>query len=255
MRVAHTMHELIRLASRRMRENMRQQRITRDIERDSQAHIAAALVEAAAQPAFPPGFGSLAHIELRKHVAGWQDHQWQVGGVPRADNDAPVPGVLGDLSDGLGELVGAGTGVRDGVSGGVGRARDAAVGRSKVPPLEPVHGAEVARRPRVKAEGVEIRARTVGVPDLDAGCGKGEGGGTAGDEPEELGDHGTVEDAFGGEEREGVVAEGEAEGGRREKGDGAGAGAGDLLVDVNREGREIRVPVGANVAFIEDAGD
>lgn len=65
-----------------------------------------------------------------------------------------------------------------------------------MPPLEPVHGAEVAFRAVRKADAVEVGAGGVAVPDFDAGGGEGEGGGRAGDEPEEFGDDGAEEDAF-----------------------------------------------------------
>jgi hypothetical protein len=60
---------------------------------------------------------------------------------------------------------------------------------------------------------VEEFARSVAVPDFDTGFGKGEGGGGARDEPEEFGDYGAEEDAFGGEEGEdgGAVGLGEGE--------------------------------------------
>lgn len=51
-----------------------------------------------------------------------------------------------------------------------------------------------------EADAVEVGARAVAVPDLDAGCGEGKGGCAAGDEPEEFGDDGTQEDAFGCQE-------------------------------------------------------
>ena len=48
-----------------------------------------------------------------------------------------------------------------------------------------------------EAHAVEVFAGAVPVPDFDAGGREGEGGGGAGDEPEEFGDDGAEEDAFG----------------------------------------------------------
>lgn len=49
---------------------------------------------------------------------------------------------------------------------------------------------------------VQELAAAVTVPDFDACFREGDGGGASGDEPEELGDDGTQENAFGGEEGE-----------------------------------------------------
>lgn len=73
---------------------------------------------------------------------------------------------------------------------------------AKVPPLEPVHGAQVALGPVRQADAVEVLARPVTVPDLDALLAQRLGGRVALDEPEELGRHRFEEDAFCGEERE-----------------------------------------------------
>lgn len=74
------------------------------------------------------------------------------------------------------------------------------VGRAEMPPLEAVDGAEVADGAVREPDAVEIRPAAVAVPDLDAGGGQRDGGGAAGDEPEELGDDGAEKDAFGGQE-------------------------------------------------------
>jgi len=76
------------------------------------------------------------------------------------------------------------------------------VGRAEMPPLEAVDGAEITGGAVREPDAVEIRPAAVAVPDLNAGGGKRDGGGAAGDEPEELGDDGAEEDAFGCEEGE-----------------------------------------------------
>jgi hypothetical protein len=49
-----------------------------------------------------------------------------------------------------------------------------------------------------KADAVEIFSAAVAIPDLYAGFGEGKAGRGAGNEPEEFGDDGADEDAFGG---------------------------------------------------------
>jgi hypothetical protein len=83
---------------------------------------------------------------------------------------------------------------------------------AEVPPLESVDRAEVTFRALRKPNAIEVGARSVAVPDLDAGFGEGEGGGGAADEPEELGEDGAEEDALGCEEREDGGAAGGSEG-------------------------------------------
>lgn len=91
-----------------------------------------------------------------------------------------------------------------------------------------------------QADGVEVLARPVAVPDLDAGGGEGQRGGGAGDEPEEFGDDGPQEDAFRREEGQDGRAicggEGEFEGSRREEGVCSCAGSLRWLVDGWRVG-------------------
>lgn len=65
-------------------------------------------------------------------------------------------------------------------------------------PLEAVYGTEITDFAVGEADAVEVCAGAVAVPDLDAGGGEREGGGAAGDEPEEFVDDGAGEDAFGG---------------------------------------------------------
>lgn len=65
-------------------------------------------------------------------------------------------------------------------------------------PLESVNWAKVTVGSVSEAEGVEVATGSVAVPDFYARCAQGQGGGGAADEPEEFGDDGTGEDAFGG---------------------------------------------------------
>lgn len=53
-----------------------------------------------------------------------------------------------------------------------------------------------------QAHAVKVFTAAVSVPDLDSRVREGQGGCRAGNEPEELGDDGAKEDAFGGENGE-----------------------------------------------------
>ncbi len=66
-----------------------------------------------------------------------------------------------------------------------------------MPPLEPVHRPQIPLFAVGKAYAVEVFAGAISVPDFYAGGGEGEGGRGARDEPEEFGDDGAEEDAFG----------------------------------------------------------
>ena len=68
---------------------------------------------------------------------------------------------------------------------------------AEVAPLEAVHRAQVAFLSVREADAVEEGTGAVAVPDLDALGRERFGGGVAADEPEEFGDDGAEEDAFG----------------------------------------------------------
>ena len=137
-------------------------------------------------------------------------------GVPRAQNDASIRGVVSNLVNAFCELV-------DALPCIIGVAIH--VRRAEMAPLEPIDGPEIAFTAVCQPAGVEERARAVSVPDFDAALG--EEGGVCGsvDEPEEFFDDAFEVGAFGGEEGKGGVGEGEAESGGCEEGVCAGAGA------------------------------
>lgn len=151
-------------------------------------------------------------VKLGKHVARWEDHLLQICGVPGGKNQTAIVWVGAQLVNNLSELVNSlACVVRLGVD----------VLGAKMPPLEAVHGAEVADLAVVETEAVKEFARAVAVPDLDAGLAEARGGCVSLDEPEELGDNGTSKDALGGEEGEdwgAVIVEGELEGSRGKDG-------------------------------------
>ena len=92
-----------------------------------------------------------------------------------------------------------------------------------MPPLEPIHGPEIALAAVSQPAGLEEGLGAVPVPDLDAALGEEVCVCVSADEPEEFFDDAAEVGAFGGEDGEGGVGEGEAEGGGREEGVCAGA--------------------------------
>src|ERR1700675_3251110 len=81
-----------------LRDQVCQQSVRRDVERDAQKDIGAALVELARELI-------LCHIELEKCVAWQQLHAGELADVPRRDDQAPGIRVPDDLRDNFGELV------------------------------------------------------------------------------------------------------------------------------------------------------
>lgn len=220
-------------------EHVGQQCVARNVERDTEAHVAGSLIQLAVEVALglvllcrflgalSPSSSGVRYVELGKHVAGRQGHALKVLWVPRAEDHSAVVGAVAQLVDDFGQLVDAPAGV-------VGLGIDVLC--AKVPPLEAVDGAQVADLAVGEPHAVEELAGAVAVPDLDADVAEGRGRGVALDEPEELGDDGAEEDSLRGEQGEdgaAVVVELELEAGGSEDGQGARAGA------VKSEGRLI----------------
>ena len=175
------------------------------------------------------------HVKLAHHMTRRERHLWDCCGfdqrpltshshfnasltrrVPRAKNDPSIGGVASNLVDALLELV-------DTLPLIIGIAIN--VRRAKMAPLEPIHGPEIALAAVSQPAGLEERLGGVPVPDLDAALREELRVCFTADEPQEFLDDAFEVGAFGGEEGEGGVGEGEAEGGGREDGVCAGAGA------------------------------
>lgn len=92
-----------------------------------------------------------------------QRHEIQVGGVPRRHDDPAILRMVHDLVDALLELV-------DALSGVVGV--HVHVGGTKVPPLEPVHRAQVSHLPVPQPSLIEELARAVPIPNVNVLFGK-----------------------------------------------------------------------------------
>lgn len=231
VRVSHDVGKCSRYKIADVGEHVCQQCIARNVERDTEAHVAGSLIQLAVEVALglvllcrflgvlSPSSPGVGYVELGKHVAGRQSHALKVLWVPRAEDHSAVVGAVAQLVDDFGQLV-------DALAGVVCLSIDVLC--AKVPPLKPVDGAQVADVAVGQADAVEELAGAVAVPDLDADVAEGGGGGVALDEPEELGDDGAEEDSLGGEQGEdgaAVVVEVEFEAGRGEDGQGASAGA------------------------------
>ena len=162
-----------------------------------------------------PSLGSLCssvNRPARSHQTRRSLTRW----IPSAQNDPSIGGLTSNLVDAFLELV-------DALPCIIGIAID--VRHAEMTPLEPIDGAQIALTAVSQPAGFEERLRAVAVPDLDAALREEGRVGFSADEPEELFDDAAEVGAFGGEEGQGCVGEGEAEGGRCEEGVCAGAGA------------------------------
>ncbi len=249
MRIAHRVYERAGYEIAHMRQHVRQQSVRSDVEGYTEAHVARPLIELTRKSTFrfrrrgcrrPSRVSVLCrllggwrrawerNVKLGKHMARRQGHLPEIRRVPRAQDDSAVVRLVLQFFDHLSQLVNA--------LARVVRLRIHILG-SEVAPLKAVDGAEVSLRPISEADGVEVSTGAVAVPYFDAGGGEGDGGGGARDKPEEFGDDGAEEDAFGGQKGEdadwgggrvggvGGAREGEAERGGGEEGEGAGAGS------------------------------
>ena len=91
-----------------MSKHMRQQSITRDIERDSKSHIAASLIELTVKfsLALLSNFALRERdIELCEHMAWRKCHKLQVLWVPRAEDDSSVIWIVLQLVNNFGQLI------------------------------------------------------------------------------------------------------------------------------------------------------
>ena len=153
-------------------QHVRQQRIARDVERDAEEDVGAALVELAAEPGAAGRRGGR-DVELEEGVARQQRHLRQVGDVPGADDDPARIGIGLELLDDVGDLVDV-----------------AAVGRRPRAPLHAVHRAEVA-----------VGARPF-VPDRDVALLQPARVAVAAQEPEQLEDDRAQVHLLGRDQRE-----------------------------------------------------
>ena len=168
MGVAEGVHEVAGPQPADLGDQVGEQGVRGDVERDAEEDVGRALVELAGQPA-------VGDVELEHRVARRQRHLAQVGHVPGADQVPPGVRVGLDGLDHRGQLVDV-TAVR----GGPG------------PPLVAVDRAELA----VSVGPLVPDRHALLVQPLDVG--------RSGEEPEQLRDHRPGVHALGGEQREAV---------------------------------------------------
>mmetsp|Transcript_27304 Transcript_27304/g.73803 ORF Transcript_27304/g.73803 Transcript_27304/m.73803 type:complete len:383 (+) Transcript_27304:427-1575(+) len=187
--VPHHVHKLTRLQVADLGHHAGEQRVGGDVEGHPQAYVARALVHKAGQLA-------MRHEKLAKHVAGRQRHVSQGCGVPSGEQQAAVVGVGFDARDEVCQLV---------------HTLACVVGVhvlvlcSKVPPLEAVHWPQVTFLPVIQANGVQVLAGGVAVPDVDVLVLQISGVGTALHKPQQLLCYATPKGALGGEQRESMA--------------------------------------------------
>ena len=151
--VAARPDQLARLQVALLREQVREQRVARDVEGQAEEYIGAALIDLTRQP---PG----GDVQLKERVARHERHALELADIPRAHDDAARIRIAPQLLDGAGNLV-------DG----------AAVRRSPGAPLLAVHRPELA---------VLVRPF---VPDSDSVLAQPGNVGLAPQKPQQLVDH------------------------------------------------------------------
>mmetsp|Transcript_66622 Transcript_66622/g.216793 ORF Transcript_66622/g.216793 Transcript_66622/m.216793 type:complete len:339 (-) Transcript_66622:350-1366(-) len=189
MGVAQGVHELARLQAADLCDHAGQEGVRRDVERNTQSHVARSLVHQAGQLA-------VGDVELAEHVARRQSHLVQIRRIPRSQQNPPVCRILLDLANALCQLVNPLTCVV-----GV----HVHVLRAEVAPLEAVDRAEVHFLTVGEPPLVQELPGTVAIPNLDALVGEVLGVRVALDEPEQLLHDSPPEDTLGREQREGLA--------------------------------------------------
>ena len=97
--------------------------------------------------------------ELGQHVAGRQRHLLQIRRIPGGEDDSAAIGVGFDLMDDFHQLIDALVGI----------IRVAVfVLRAEMTPLEPVNRTQIAFCVILESDAVQIAARAVPLPDIDA---------------------------------------------------------------------------------------
>ena len=92
------MHELARLKRAFARDQMRQKRVARDVERHAEKDVGRALIELARQPA-------IRDIELEQAMAGRKLHALDLGHVPGRNHETARVRVAADFVEDPGDLV------------------------------------------------------------------------------------------------------------------------------------------------------
>mmetsp|Transcript_48018 Transcript_48018/g.102108 ORF Transcript_48018/g.102108 Transcript_48018/m.102108 type:complete len:208 (-) Transcript_48018:1159-1782(-) len=153
VRISNCVYEVPWLPSSDLGDHVGEEGIGRDVEGDAESHVRGALVHLAGELIL-----LCVDVKLAKHVTGRQGHLVQIARVPRAHHNPPILGIVLDLLDAVRQLVHP-------------LARiirmHVRVLRPEVPPLKPVHRAQVALLPVLQPPRVEELAGAVPVPDVN----------------------------------------------------------------------------------------
>mmetsp|Transcript_125011 Transcript_125011/g.399693 ORF Transcript_125011/g.399693 Transcript_125011/m.399693 type:complete len:412 (-) Transcript_125011:138-1373(-) len=226
MGVAQGVHELARLQAADLCDHAGQEGVRRDVERNTQSHVARSLVHQAGQLA-------VGDVELAEHVARRQSHLVQIRRIPRSQQNPPVCRILLDLANALCQLVNPLTCVV-----GV----HVHVLRAEVAPLEAVDRAQVSLLAVGQTPVVQELAGAIAIPDLDALVREVLAVRVTLDEPQQLLQHTAPKDPFGREQREGLSQVEPHHLAKHRDGAHPGAVAhGDTLVDDLPDGIEVLV--------------
>lgn len=96
--IAESMDEIARLQAANLRHHHREQRVTRDVERDTEEAVGATLVKLARK-------FSVGHVELEKCVAWGKIHPVEIGDIPSGNDYTAGVGIIPDIIYGARNLV------------------------------------------------------------------------------------------------------------------------------------------------------
>jgi len=188
--------EVARLESSSTADQQSEESIRGNVEGDTEAHIAGALVELARE-FVAGGVG----VELGHDVARREGHLVDCAGVPGGEEHATVVGAgLEGFNDAL-DLIDALT-VVVGLS--------LVVVSTEVAPLETINGAKITFAVLVETTGIKEFTGAIALPDVDVLGFEQLGVGVATEEPDQFFTNTLPEDTLGGKEGPAPVAEGEA---------------------------------------------
>ena len=98
-------------------------------------------------------------VELSEEMTWRQGHEMEMGGIPGGQDDPSIIGMISQPIENMLQLI-------DALAGIIRLSIE--VGGAEMTPLEAIDRTEITLDSIVEADGVQIGARTVTVPDLDA---------------------------------------------------------------------------------------
>lgn len=177
------------------------------------------------------------NVELAEHMTWWESHEWDIysiivsfrtsqkkgklteqhtSRIPSTQDDPSIRRVLLNLPNTLCQLINPLPPIIP---------FTIPIPRPKMPPLEPIHRPQIPLPPMSQPPLLQKRLAPIPIPDLHPLLRKQLAIRRPVDEPEQFFDDPPEERPFRRQQRKGVVGEGEAQRGRGEEGECAGAGA------------------------------